>query len=272
VGELSQNHPSTAARPQEGDHRARPEGPPSAAQVTEWFREYRRTGDRSLRNRLVEAHLQVADYYVGRFSRSAGSSAEDLRQTGLLAVLHAVERFDPDVGVSFRTFASRTIEGELKRYLRDRSWAVRPPRRSQELHLQVRRTAEELTHDLNRSPTVAELAEHIGVGEEQVLEALEAGQARTATGLEAPSPGEDSSPLERILGSVDPAYGTVDDRIQLRAAIAELDQREQLVLHLRFIEELSQPEIAEHIGVSQSYVSRILRGSLAQLRNELSPA
>jgi RNA polymerase sigma-B factor len=242
-----------------------------AGRIQLLFEQYRARPDRHTRNRLVEAHLHLADYYVARFARSGNSPAEDLRQTALLAVLNAVERFDPSMGVSFRTFASRTIEGELKRYLRDRSWAVRPPRRAQELHLLVRRTAEELTHRLGRAPTVAELAEDMRVDDEHVLEALEAGQARSATGIDAPAGPNDDLPLARLLGSVDPSYGTVDERMVLRSAVAALDERQQLVLHLRFVEELSQPEIAERIGVSQSYVSRILRGSLALLRTELSP-
>lgn len=236
------------------------------------FAVYRDSGDRALRNQLVELHLHVADYYVNRFSRTSGSATDDLRQTGLLGVLKAVERFDPDRGVSFKTFASRTVEGELKRYLRDRSWAVRPPRRAQELHLDVRRTTEELTHHIGRAPTVVELAERLEVAEEQILEAMEAGQARSATALDAPVGADNPSTLVQVLGGVDSAFALVDDRMELHAAIAELDERERLVLQLRFIEDLSQPEIAERIGVSQSYVSRILRGSLTRLRKDLSSA
>lgn len=241
--------------------------------MKELFRTYRDTGDRHVRNRIVEAHLHLADYYVGRFSRSAGTSADDLRQTALMAIIHAVERFDPDLGVSFRTFASRTMEGELKRYLRDKSWAVRPPRRAQELHLRIRRSSEELSQRLGRSATVAELAAELGESEEHVLEGLEAGRARAADRLDpAPRGGEEDrgpSVLDRVLGALDPSFGSVEQRLVLRAAIANLDQREQEVLQLRFVDDLSQPEIAELIGVSQSYVSRILRGTLAQLRTEL---
>lgn len=236
------------------------------------FREYRDSGDRHVRNRIVEAHLHLADYYVSRFSRSVGTSSDDLRQTALMAIIHAVERFDPDLGVSFRTFASRTMEGELKRYLRDKSWAVRPPRRAQELHLRIRRASEELSQRLGRSATVAELAEELGESEEHVLEGLEAGRARAADRLDPVPRGEDDragSVLDRVLGALDPSFGSVEQRLVLRAAIANLDEREQEVLQLRFVEDLSQPEIAELIGVSQSYVSRILRGTLAQLRTEL---
>lgn len=242
-----------------------------ARKIAELFEEYRRTGDRSTRNRLVEEHLHLADYHVGRFARSSGLSSDDLRQTAFIAILHAVERFDPDKGVAFRTFASRTIEGELKRHLRDKSWSVRPPRRAQELHLQLRRLGDELSHRLGRAPTVAELAEEAGVDAEAVLEAVEAGRARSATGLDAPGPsGTPESSLAQLLGSLDPAFGSVDERMLLDEVIAGLDDREKLVLQLRYIDELSQPEIAEQIGVSQSYVSRILRSTLAQLRAELT--
>lgn len=240
-------------------------------QIDAWFEEYRRTGARAVRNRLVEVHLQLADYHVARFARSSGVAVDDLRQTALMAVLHAVERFDPTKGASFRTFASRTIEGELKRYLRDRTWSVRPPRRSQELHLRLRRVGEELSQRLGRPPTVAELADEAGVRSEAVLEAIEAGQARSATGLDAPGrSGTEDSSLSRLLGAIDPGYSAVDERQELDAALAGLDDRERQVLRLRYMEELSQPEIAERIGVSQSYVSRLLRTSLARLRDELA--
>jgi RNA polymerase sigma-B factor len=246
---------------------------PDPAQISEWFREYRTSGDRALRNRLVEAHLHLADYHVTRFSRGAGVAADDLRQTAFLAVLRAVERFDPDKGVAFATFASRTIDGELKRHLRDRTWSVRPPRRAQELHLRLRSVGEELSHRLGRAPTVDELADAADATTEQVLEALEAGQARSATPIDAPGPsGDAESSLSRVLGALDAGLEGVETRHELHAALASLDRRERLVLHLRFVEELSQPEIADRIGVSQSYVSRMLRSSLATLKGELSDA
>lgn len=238
--------------------------------MIEWIREYRRTGEREYRNLVVEANLHVADYHVRRFSRSVGVTTDDLRQTALMAIIHAVERFDPDKGVSLRTFASRTIEGELKRHLRDRSWTVRPPRRVQELHLQIRRTSEEMAHRLGRPPTPDELSEELEIGREQLAEGLGADHARSPERLDAPVAHEVSTTRGDSLGSVDPNFGSVEHRVVLGEAIASLDDREQQVLHLRFVEELSQPEIAEHVGVSQSYVSRILRGSLTRLRLELA--
>jgi RNA polymerase sigma-B factor len=220
--------------------------------VADWFVEYRRTGDRRLRNQLVEHHRHVADYFVKRYARR-GVPADDLRQLALMAIIHAVERFDPEMGVAFSTFASRTIDGELKRYFRDRTWSVRPPRRAQELHLELRRTDEELTHQLGRSPTIAELA-------------------WWATSLDQPAPGDDDGAprSERLLSSTDTGFGRVDSEIIVRELIADLPERERTIVYLRFFENLTQPEIAERVGVSQSYLSRILRRTLIDLKARLA--
>jgi RNA polymerase sigma-B factor len=188
-----------------------------------------------------------------------------------MASIHAVERFDPEVGVAFSTFASRTIEGELKRYFRDRTWSVRPPRRAQELHLELRRADEELTHKLGRSPTIPELARALDVSEDHILEALEAGVAHQATSLDQPSPGdEDGGPRsDRLLSEVDGGYVRVDHEMIVRELIAELPERERTIIYLRFFENLTQPEIAERVGVSQSYLSRILRKTLLDLKTRL---
>lgn len=231
---------------------------------------YQRTGDRRLRNRVVEAHLSVAEHHVRRFARSAGVSSEDLHQTAVLAMVRAVDRFDTSKGCTFRTFASRTVEGELKRYLRDRVWMVRPPRQAQERYLHVRQASEELTQALGRTPTVREVADEIDAPVVDVLDAMEAGQARTASRLDAPGlNGEDRTSLTGRLGAVDPAFSDVDERAVLRDAVSHLADRQQRVLHLRFVEELTQPQIADEVGLSQSYVSRLLRGSIEQIRAEL---
>ncbi len=238
--------------------------------VADWFLEYRRTGDRRLRNQLVEHHRHVADYFVRRYSRR-GVPADDLRQLALLATIHAVERFDPEMGVAFSTFASRTIDGELKRYFRDRTWSVRPPRRAQELHLELRRTDEELTHRLRRSPTITELAAALDVSEDHVLEALEAGTAHQATSLDQPAPGDDDGAPrgERLLSTTDVGFVGVDQQMVVRDLLAELPERERTIVYLRFFENLTQPEIAERVGVSQSYLSRILRRALLDMRERL---
>jgi RNA polymerase sigma-B factor len=238
--------------------------------VAEWFVEYRRTGDRRLRNQLVEHHLHVADYFVKRYSRR-GVPSDDLRQLALMAIIHAVDRFDPEMGVAFSTFASRTIEGEMKRYFRDRTWSVRPPRRAQELHLELRRTDEELTHKLGRAPTITELATALDVSEDHVLEALEAGVAHQATSLDQPAPGdEDGAPRsDRLLSSTDGGFLRVDHEMIVNDLIADLPDREREIIYLRFFENLTQPEIAERVGVSQSYLSRILRRTLLDLKARL---
>ena len=238
--------------------------------VAEWFVEFRRTGDRRLRNQLVEHHRHVADYFVKRYARR-GVPTDDLRQLALMAIIHAVERFDPDMGVAFSTFASRTIDGELKRYFRDRTWSVRPPRRAQELHLELRRTDEELTQQLGRTPTIAELARALDVSEDHVLEAVEAGVAHQATSLDQPSPGDDDGGPrgDRLLVSTETGYVRVDHEMIVRELIADLPERERTIIYLRFFENLTQPEIAERVGVSQSYLSRILRKTLVDLRDRL---
>jgi RNA polymerase sigma-B factor len=235
------------------------------------FVAYRAAPSRALRNQLVEANQGVVEYHVRRFSRSAGIAVDDLRQTALVALIKAVERYDPARGASFRTFAARTIEGELKRHLRDRAWSVRPPRRAQELHLRAQRAADELVNRFGRAPTLDEVAAELGVDRERLLEAQEAGRARTAAALDAVGPsGDPNSSLSRLLGAIDPELGAVEEQLVLHDAIGELGEREQVVLRLRFVEELSQPEIAAEIGVSQSYVSRLLRSTLEQLRHDLA--
>ncbi len=235
-------------------------------------REYRATHDRRIRNRVVEENLHLADYHVRRFSHSKGVSVEDLQQVAFMAIIHAVERFDPDRGVTLRTFASRTIEGELKRHLRDGSWAVRPPRRLQDLHLRIRGVTEEMTHELKRQVTPMELAERMDLDVDVVLEGLDAGRARSADSLDVSENSADNHPggSDRRLTTVDKRFDGVEDDAGFEQVLSGLDPREQQVLRMRFVEELSQPQIAESVGVSQSYVSRILKASLVQLRRDLT--
>lgn len=233
----------------------------------ELFRAYRASGSRRLRNQLVERHQGLVGPVVRRYERR-GIAAEDLRQVALIAVLKAVERFDPDYGVKFSTFATRTIEGELMRQLRDRGWAVRPPRRQQEVYLAVRRAEEELVQRLGRSPTVAELAHTTGETEDHILEALEAGGARHATSLDLPS-GADRPEPRALVSSVEPGIDHVEIRMLVSRAMADLDDRERSVIRMRFFDDLGQPEIAERLGLSQSYVSRLIRRTLEAMRHQL---
>lgn len=229
---------------------------------------YRATGERRLRNEIVELHLDVAEHYIRRYGRR-GTPVEDLRQVALLTIVRAVDRFDPDQGVAFSTFASRTVDGELKRYFRDRTWLVRPPRRAQELHLSLRRAEDELTQHLGRSPSVDELAAALGVSTDDVLQAVEAAGARGRTSLDHPvvtGDGEATALADRLLGDLDPAYAAVDRRLVVRDLLRTLDARERRIIEMRFFEGRTQEEIAEQVGVSQSYLSRLLRQVLLDLR------
>lgn len=232
------------------------------------FRDYQVTGDRRLRNEIVEGHRHLADRFARRY-RSRGIPVDDLRQTALLAMVRAVDRFDPEHGVTFATFASRTMDGELKRTLRDRAWAVRPPRAAQERHLALRKREEELTHKLGRAPTITELSHALDATVEEVLEAVEAGGARTAGGITRTN--EDGSVVDAddLLSVADLGYGLTDDRLLVAELLDQLDERSREVIRLRFFERLGQDEIAQRIGVSQSYLSRLLRKILVDLRSKI---
>lgn len=232
------------------------------------FRDYRATGDRRLRNEIVEQHRHLADRFARRY-RSRGIPVEDLRQTALLAMVRAVDRFDPEQGVTFATFASRTMDGELKRTLRDKAWAVRPPRAAQERHLALRKREEELTHKLGRAPSIAELADALDATVEEVLEAVEAGGARTAGGITRTNDDGSVVDADDLLSVADIGYGRTDDRILVAELLDQLDERSREVIRLRFFERLGQDEIAQRIGVSQSYLSRLLRKILLELRAKL---
>ncbi len=231
----------------------------------EKFTEYRRTGDRALRNELVEEHVRLAEFLARRFSHR-GEAHDDLRQVALVGLLKAVERFEPDRGLQFSSFATPTITGELKRHFRDRGWAVRVPRRIQELHLELDRTVNDLSQELGRPPTPAEIAQRAGVLEEDVLESMEAGSLYRLASIDAGRPDDESgtSPAQR-LGELDAELGAVDDRVAVTEMLAVLPEREQNIVYLRFFEGLTQSEIAERIGISQMHVSRLLARSLETL-------
>lgn len=229
------------------------------------FREYQATGDRRLRNDIVEGHRHLADRFARRY-RSRGIPVDDLRQTALVAMVRAVDRFDPEHGVTFATFASRTMDGELKRTLRDKAWAVRPPRAAQERHLALRKREEELTHKLGRAPSIAELAGALDASVDEVLEAVEAGGARTAGGITRTNDDGAMVDADDLLGTSDRGFGLTDDRLLVAELLEQLDDRSREVIRLRFFERLGQDEIAQRIGVSQSYLSRLLRKILVDLR------
>jgi RNA polymerase sigma-B factor len=234
------------------------------------FAEYRRTGDRQLRNELVEEHMRLAEFLARRFAHR-GEATDDLRQVALVGLLKAVERFEPDRGLQFSSFATPTITGELKRYFRDRGWAVRVPRRVQELHLELDRTVNELSQELGRPPTPAEIAQRAGVLEEDVLESMEAGSLYRLASIDAGRSDDEASPSPaQRLGEIDPELSAVDDRVAVSEMLAVLPEREQKIVYLRFFEGLTQSEIAEEIGISQMHVSRLLVRSLETLGQHAS--
>jgi len=216
------------------------------------------------RDRLVERFQPLAEYLARRFIRR-GEPLEDLTQVANIGLLNAIDRFDAERGVPFSTFASLTIVGELKRHFRDRTWAVRVPRDLQELVLLYHRELPLLTQRLGRSPTVAEIAEHLDVPEEAIVEAIDAAQAYSTASLDAPTAVGGASHVED-LGDADESIQIVERWADLAPAIRELPERERRVLYLRFVRDLTQSEIAERIGVSQMHVSRILTQTLERLR------
>jgi RNA polymerase sigma-B factor len=230
----------------------------------ELFRRYRESRDRALRNQLVEEHMGLAEALARRMS-NRGESHDDLGQVALVGLLKAVERFDPDHGVRFTSFATPTILGELKRHFRDRGWAVRVPRRVQELNLEVRDAAATLTHELGRAQTTQEIAERAGVDLEEVLESMEAGGLYRLASLDAKVSGEDEWEPSSWLAVEDRELADTDDRVTVEALLALLPERGRRIMYLRFFEGLTKSEIAEQIGVSQMHVSRLLSRSIDAL-------
>ena len=229
------------------------------------FEEYASTRDHVLRDELITAHMGLAEYLARRFT-NRGEPLDDLVQVASLGLLKAVDRFDPDRGLEFSTYATPTIVGELKRHFRDKGWAVRVPRRVQELHLRLGSVVSTLSQELGRSPTIPEIAHSAKVSEEEVVEAIEAGHAYRFTSLDAPSGSEDEGSLSNQLGEEDQGLIDSEHRVALSPLIARFPMRERMILHLRFFEGLTQSEIASRLGISQMHVSRLLARSLAQLR------
>jgi RNA polymerase sigma-B factor len=229
------------------------------------FVEYQKTRSRALRNELIEEHLPLAHHIARRFARR-GEPLEDLRQVALVGLLKAVERFDPTRGVAFSSFATPTILGELRRHFRDRGWTVRVPRRIQELVLAIDTAVADLTQELQRVPTPSEIATRLGVDEESVLECSEFGTLYRPASIDAPArPETGSRPTIASLGVEDRELLAVEDRAAVVELLALLPERERTIVSLRFLEGLTQSEIAARVGLSQMHVSRLLSRSIEQL-------
>lgn len=238
----------------------------------ELFARLKETGDPEARDQLVVSHLNLVRFVAGRF-KNRGESMDDLIQVGTIGLIKAIDRFDPARGLEFTTYATPTIMGEIKRHFRDKGWSVRVPRRLQELSAKVTQATDELTASLMRSPTVEELANHVGATVDEVLEAMESSAAYSTVSLEA-GPGETDESLSVMdrLGSDDEDLVRSDDRLVLENIISEFPAREQSVIRMRFEEGLTQSEIAERLGISQVQVSRLLRRMLQRIQEQIDPA
>jgi RNA polymerase sigma-B factor len=236
------------------------------AHTKELFLRLRQTGDAQVRDELAQLHLPLVEYLAKRF-KDRGEPLDDLIQVGSVGLLKAIDRFDLEREVEFSTYATPTIVGELKRYFRDKGWAIRVPRRLQELSLRLNKLISQLTQDLGRAPTVPELAKAAGVSEEEVLEALESGQAYSTTSLDAPAGDDEDAPMrgDRI-GEEDLRLDNLEYFASLAPLIEQLPERERTILYLRFFKGMTQSKIAEHIGISQMHVSRLLTRILEFLR------
>jgi RNA polymerase sigma-B factor len=244
------------------------EGDGRAEQDRALFARYLNKRDPVDRQMLVERFLPLARQLARRYERP-DEPFDDLFQVACLGLINAIDRFDFERGIAFSSYAVPTILGEIKRYFRDRTWSVRVPRDLQDLALKVDRAVTELSLDLHREPTVAEIGEKVGADEEDVLEALEASGAYRATSLQTPWGADDDSgdTLGDAIGREECGFALADDRATIERVMRVITPREREVLRLRFAEDLTQAEIGERIGVSQMQVSRIIRHALGRLRS-----
>lgn len=218
------------------------------------------------RNDLVTLHLPLVNFLARRF-RDRGEPLEDLVQVGTIGLINAVDRFDADRGFEFSSFATPTIIGEIKRHFRDKGWAIRVPRRAQELRIMLNQATAELSQASGRSPTVRELAAHLEITEEDVIDGIEAAAAYSTQSIDAHvGNDEDASTIADFMGGEDPDLGNVDDREALKPLLAALPPRERQILGMRFFQGMTQGQIADELNISQMHVSRLLAKSLATLR------
>ena len=227
---------------------------------------FARLPDAAARDELVQLYYPLAEYLARRFA-GRGEQVADLTQVASIGLLKAIDRFEPEREVQFSTYATATIVGELKRHFRDRGWALRVPRNVQETAILVNRTMSSLWQDLGRAPTVPEIASVADIGEDDVLQALDALQAYTTDSLDAPTSDASSTAAESI-GSEDESYEISEEWLSLAPALRDLPERERMILYLRFFEGKTQTEIAEELGISQMHVSRLVSQSLEKLRSQ----
>jgi RNA polymerase sigma-B factor len=227
--------------------------------------------ERGIRHELVVLNVPVATSIALRY-RARGESVEDLVQAAHLGLVKAVNGFDPERGRDFLSYAVPTISGEVKRHFRDQGWDIRPPRRIQELRSVVERASAELTQQLGRAPRLSEIATHLSVGEEDVIECVASADLYHVHSLDAPVCDTDDLAIGDTLGELDPLLGTIEDVLSVRPLLDRLPPRERRILALRYFSEWTQQQIAEDVGVTQMQVSRLITKALRQLREGLERA
>ncbi|MGH3768368.1 MAG: SigB/SigF/SigG family RNA polymerase sigma factor [Pseudonocardiaceae bacterium] len=223
----------------------------------------------ALREQLINGYLPVAEHIARRFG-GRGEPIDDLVQVATVGLINAIDRFEPDRGSDFFSFAVPTITGEVRRYFRDHGWSTRVPRRLKDLHIAIRGTLAELSQQLERAPRPSEIADRLGIPVSEVIEGLQAGEAYRSSSLdEMLGAGDGKATLGEFIGDLDNDLALIDDRETLRPLLAELGPREQRIIALRFFRQLTQTQIAEEIGISQMHVSRVLRQTLVLLQERM---
>jgi RNA polymerase sigma-B factor len=241
---------------------------PSQQQVEQTFRELKRTRDPRLRERLIQMHLNLVRFLARKFA-NRGEPIDDLIQVGNIGLINAVDRFDPERGIRFATYATPTIVGEIKRYFRDRGWAIKVPRRLQEVNLAANKAVDRLVQRFDRSPTVAEIANEVGASEEETLEAIELGQMYELVSLDSEAgqaDDESHTVLADYIGQDDAVLEEIGARSSLVETLKRLPERERRIIELRFFRNMSQTDVARRLGISQMHVSRLQQKALGRMR------
>ena len=233
------------------------------------FARLRSGGNGTSRDQAFHRYLPLARSLASRY-RHSGEPIEDLEQVASIGLLKAIDRFDPDRGTAFSSFAVPTILGEIRRHFRDSTWALRVPRQLQELTLQIERARDELTSSLGRQPTVAELTDRLGTREELILQALDLAVAQHTLPLDGPGSADEEGARDEASGRIDEGYERAEERATLAPLLSTLSAADAEIVLLRFREDLTQSEIARRVGVSQMQVSRVLYRSIVKLRNGVS--
>lgn len=244
----------------------------TAEETEQLFREYRRTGNAKIRDQLVMMHQNLVRFLAGKFA-NRGEALEDLVQVGVIGLINAIDRFDPERGTKFSTYATPTIVGEIRRHFRDKAWSLKVPRRLQELNLAANKAAERLSQRLGRPPNIQDIAKEVGATEEETLEAIELGNAYDTVSLDSKLTHEgESAPLTlaEFVGDLDGALQNIETYGDLKQAMECLDPREKAIIYYRFFRDMSQTEVAKRLNISQMHVSRLQQKALRRLRELLS--